>query len=92
VTVRRGPTGDTRTYRVQVENRGKTDVDDLDVSLSVDRAVLDMVTVTKLGAGDSRTVLFTGPVCRREISVEVDPENTIGERTEDDNSRVTGCP
>lgn len=92
VSVRRGPTDDTRVYRVEVANTSKFDVDDLDVSLAVDRAMLDMVTVTALGAGDTRTVSFTGPVCRREITADVDPDNTIGERSEDDNSRSAPCP
>ena len=92
VAIRRGPTADTRIYRVELENTGRTDADDVQVSLSVDRAVLDTLTVSRLAAGDARTVSFTGPACRREIRVEIDPENTIGERSEEDNSQATRCP
>src|SRR4051794_318746 len=33
-----GPTADTRTYRVDISNRGKIDADGVDVSLNVDKA------------------------------------------------------
>ena len=92
VSIRPGPTADTRIYRVQVQNSSKTDVDGVDVSLTVDRAVLDTVTLTRLDAGASRSVTFTGPACRREVRAEVDPENAVGERAEGDNYQVFSCP
>jgi hypothetical protein len=92
LTMKPGPTADTRTYLIEVQNTGKTDADRVDVSLSVDGAVLDTVTLDHLAAGDTRIVSFNGPVCRREISVKVDPGNSIGERLEDDNSQVLSCP
>jgi hypothetical protein len=92
VTSRQGPTADTRIYRVEVQNTGKSDADQVDVSLSVDRAVLDTVTLDHLAAGDIRTVSFNGPACHREVAVTADPANSIGERYEDDNSQVFSCP
>jgi hypothetical protein len=92
LTVNPGPTADTRTYRIEVQNTDKSDADHVDVSLSVDRAVLDTVTLDQLAAGDVRIVSFNGPVCRQEVSVKVDPDNSIGERLEDDNSQTFSCP
>ena len=92
LTVKPGPTADTRTYRIEVENTGKLDADNVDVLLSVDRAVLDTVTVSQVAAGDTRIVSFTGPPCQRGIRAKVDPGNSIGESIEDDNAQHFACP
>lgn len=92
LTVKSGPTADTRTYRVTISNKGKVDAEEVDVQLSVDKAILDTVTLTQLGAGESRTVSFSGPDCRRGIRVKADPGNSIGETIEDDNSQLFSCP
>jgi CARDB protein len=92
LVVKAGPTADTRTYRVDVTNRGKIDADDVGVSLSVDKAILDTITISHLAAGESRTVSFTGPPCRRAVRVKADPDNSIGETLEDDNSELFPCP
>jgi hypothetical protein len=92
LTVKPGPTADTRSYRVSVQNTGKVDADDVEVSLTVDRAVLDMITISHLDAGDTRTLNFTGPVCRNAIRVTTDPSNSIGESIENDNSQLFPCP
>ncbi|HYZ30137.1 MAG TPA: CARDB domain-containing protein [Thermoleophilaceae bacterium] len=87
-----GPTDDTRIYRVTIENRGKVDADGVDVSLSVDKAILDTVTLSHLQAGESGTTSFTGPVCTGGVRVRADPGNSIGETIEDDNSELFACP
>jgi len=87
-----GPTADTRTYKVAVSNTGKVDADEVDVQLSIDKAVLDTITVTRLSAGETRFVTFNGPACRRAIRVKADPGNSIGESIEDDNSQLFSCP
>src|SRR5947209_4647595 len=87
-----GPAADTRTYRIVVQNTGKVDADQVDVQMSVDKAVLDTITLSHLDAGDSRTVSFSGPVCRHGVHVYVDPGNSIGESVEDDNSQLFACP
>jgi hypothetical protein len=92
LTSRPGPTADTWIYRVEVQNTGKTDADNVDVALSVDKAVLDTVTLDHLAAGDTRTASFTGPACRHQVRVQADPSNSIGERFEDDNSVGFPCP
>jgi hypothetical protein len=92
LTVKPGPTADTRTYRVDISNRGKIDADGVDVSLSVDKAILDTTTLSHLAVGEVRTVSFNGPPCRRGVRVKADPANTIGESLEDDNSQLFTCP
>jgi CARDB len=92
LTVQPGPTADTRTYRVDVSNRGKMDAGQVDVSLSVDKAILDTATLPHLAVGETRTVSFTGPECRGRIRVNADPGNSIGETLEDDNSELFACP
>jgi hypothetical protein len=92
LTVAAGPTGDTRTYRSDVTNTGKVDADAVDVSLTVDKAVLDTVTLTHLAAGETKTVSFTGPACRHGVRVKADPGNSIGETLEGDNSQLFTCP
>ncbi|HEX4720452.1 MAG TPA: CARDB domain-containing protein [Thermoleophilaceae bacterium] len=91
LTVKPGPTADTRSYRVSVQNTGKLAADGVDVSLSVDNAVLDTITINHLGAGESRAVSFTGPVCRNAVRVTADPDNSIGESLENDNSQLFSC-
>jgi len=92
LTVKTGPTDDTRVYRVTVANDGRTDADDVEVLLRVDRALLDTVTIDELEAGESRTITFVGPACESGVRVEVDPDNSVGERREADNSELFDCP
>ena len=92
LTAKPGPTNDTRTYVVQVRNTGKIGADEVDVVLSVDRAVLDTVTLNNVAAGETETATFTGPACRNAIRVKADPGNSIGETIEDDNSQLFACP
>jgi hypothetical protein len=90
--VRPGPTPDTRTYRVTIANDGKGAADAVDVVLSVDRAVLDTTTIDHLDAGASRAVTFTGPACKGGVRVRVDPDNTVDELVEGDNTQLYDCP
>jgi hypothetical protein len=92
LTVKPGPTADTRSYRVDVANTGKVDAQAVAVSLTVDKAMLDTVTLTDLAPGESKTVSFTGPLCRHGIRANADPGNSIGETLEGDNSQLFACP
>lgn len=92
LTARPGPATDTSVYRVTVENTGRIPADEVEVSVSVDRAVLDTITLRRLAAGEMRTVSFNGPACRRAVRVRTDPGNSIGETIEDDNSQLFSCP
>lgn len=92
LSVKPGPTPDTSVYRVAIVNSGKLDTDAVEVSLSVDKAMLDTLTIAHLAAGESRTVIFTGPNCRRAARVTADPANKVGETIEDDNTQLYSCP
>jgi CARDB len=91
LTVKPGPTPDTRSYGVVIANTGKLGADDVAVSFSVDKAVLDTITLKHVAAGETRTVTFTGPVCRHAVGVTADPANAIGESLENDNSQLFSC-
>jgi hypothetical protein len=91
LTVNPGPTVDTRNYRVTVQNTGKLAADNVAVSFAVDKAVLDAITLNHLAAGEARAVTFTGPVCRNAVRVTADPDNSIGESLENDNSQLFSC-
>jgi len=91
LTVKPGPTADTRSYRVTVQNTGKLAADNVAVSFTVDKAVLDTITLNHLAAGDARAATFTGPVCRDAARVTADPDNSIGESLENDNSQLFSC-
>jgi hypothetical protein len=92
VTVMPGPTADTRTYRVGIQNTGKVVANDVDVQMSVDKAILDTITLDTVAAGEQRFATFNGPVCRHGIRVTADPDNSIGESVENDNSELFACP
>jgi hypothetical protein len=92
LTVTPGPTEETRTYQVDIQNTGKLDAGAVEVSLSVDKAVLDTVTLDGLAPGQSATASFTGPLCRHAVRVQADPGNSIGESIEGDNSQLFACP
>jgi hypothetical protein len=92
LTVNPGPTADTRSYRVGIKNTGKVPASGLDVQLSVDKAMLDTVTIDQLAPGEQGFATFTGPVCRHGIRVTADPGNSIGESFENDNSELFACP
>lgn len=89
--IHRGPTSDTRVYRVTLENNGKAVADGINVLLTVDKAVLDAVRVKALQPGDSRTASFTGPACNHAVRVRIDPDNVIGELLEGDNTQLFPC-
>jgi CARDB protein len=92
LTVMPGPTADTRTYRVGIQNTGKVVAGDVDVQMSVDKAILDTITLDAVAAGDQRFATFIGPICRHFVRVTADPQNSIGESVETDNSELFACP
>jgi CARDB protein len=92
VTVKPGPTADTRSYSVGIQNTGKVPAGAVDVAMNVDKAMLDTVTIDQLAPGEQSFATFTGPVCRHGIRVTADPGNSIGESFESDNSALFACP
>jgi subtilase family serine protease len=58
----------------------------------VDGEVVDEVEkIEVLQPGETRTVNFSGPVCRRRLRVVVDPKQLIAESREQDNARAPTC-
>lgn len=92
INVKRGDVKDTATYKVKVVNRGALAAHHVAVLLRVDGEVVDESEVIDvLAAGETRTVTFKGPVCRRHMKAIVDPKDLIPETRERDNSRSPGC-
>ena len=92
IDVRPGEVENTAVYRAKVVNRGGTAARRVGVLLRVDGEVVDEVEVIDaLQPGESRTVTFTGPVCRNRMRVVVDPKDLIAETREQDNTRSSRC-
>jgi hypothetical protein len=90
-TAAAGPEG-TSVYVVPVSNNGKVEAQDIGVELYVDGAATNVGHIDSLAPGESRDVRFTGPVCKRNLRVVVDPADTVKERSEADNVALTPCP
>lgn len=92
VAMRRGDVEGTAVYRVRIVNHGGSAARRVGVLLRVDGEVVDEVeAVEVLDPGESQTVVFNGPVCRRQLRVVVDPKRLIAETRERDNVRAPTC-
>jgi CARDB protein len=78
-------------YDVRVRNTGRARALDVPVQLSVDGATVNTLEVSRLSAGEARTVRFRGPACEREFSAEADPDGAINETDETDNGDTSLC-
>jgi CARDB len=78
-------------YRVRVSNDGPADGSAVPVALIVDGNVVDTVTVGTLAPGEVRFLTIRGPDCRHGVEARVDPDGSIGESSEDDNSHSVAC-
>ena len=87
-----GEVDGTYGYRVRIVNRGAASAQNVGVLLRVDGEVVDdSETIDVLKPGESRTVTFNGPACRRRLRVVVDPRDLIAESREFDNVRRATC-
>lgn len=89
-------TGPTSTegvvrYRVRVDNTGALGAYGAVVRLSVDGAAAQKQTLGALAAGESRTISLFGPACQRWVEAAADPDNTIVEVSESDNTHSLAC-
>jgi hypothetical protein len=92
IEMRRGDVEGTAVYRVEIVNRGGSAARRIGVLLRVDGEVVDEVEgVDVLQPGESRTVVFNGPVCRQHLRAVVDPKQLIPETREEDNVRAPTC-
>ncbi len=92
LTLRPGPTPDTFRYLVQVRNTGMAVARGVEVRMRVDGAEVDVRSIGSLRSRQTRRVRFVGPVCTGSVKLEVDPDDTVREVTEADNSRRFACP
>ena len=79
-------------YAVHVANRGPVATGRFGVSLAVDGGTLDTLTVTGLAPGESRRLIFSGPACKSGVRAVADPDDTVRELSERDNSFTAPCP
>ena len=92
IDVRRGDAEGTAVYRVTIVNRGDSAAKRVGVLLRVDGEIVDEVEVIRaLQPGETKTISFTGPVCRERMRVVVDPKQLIAESREQDNTRAPAC-
>jgi hypothetical protein len=86
-----GPEG-TAVYVVPVANNGKAVAREVSVELFVDGAATNVGHIDSIAPGEIREVRFTGPSCKRNLRVVVDPPDAIKERLESDNVALVRCP
>lgn len=79
-------------YAVNVLNRGQVVAEGFGVRLAVDGGAVDTLAVNALAPGESRRLLFSGPACRSTVTATADPEDTVREVSEKDNTLTSPCP
>src|SRR3954468_16027857 len=92
VAARPGESSGTELYSVDVTNTGQGEARFVSVDIFVDGAGADAATVDVVKPGDTVTVRFTGPVCKRAVRALADKGKTVPETNEDDNVLRAGCP
>ena len=92
VSAQAGQASGTERYSVDVTNSGQGDASRVNVNLFVDGAAADSYQVSEVKAGETFTVHFTAPSCKRTVRVFVDKGDKINETNEDDNVRRLRCP
>jgi CARDB protein len=78
-------------YLVRVTNAGAAEAEEVDVRLDVDGSAVDTETVPHLQAGESTVVDFRGPGCGSSVKSTADPDATVRESSESDNSHSLSC-
>jgi hypothetical protein len=79
-------------YTVRVANYGKAGATQVPVELSIDGHAAEPLIVDSIPAGAVVAVRFRGPTCHTQVQARVDPDDTIHESREHDNSRGASCP
>jgi hypothetical protein len=92
VSAQAGETSGTEFYFVDITNSGRGAARSPGVDLFVDSAAADSQTVDVVKAGETHTVRFTGPVCKKNIMLVADRDDAVNETNEDDNSLRARCP
>lgn len=92
IAARTGESSGTELYSVDVTNTGEGPARFVAVDIFVDGAGLDAATVDLVKPGETVTVRFTGPVCKRAVRAIADKDHTVRETNEDDNVLRSTCP
>jgi hypothetical protein len=92
LAARPGESSGTELYSVDVTNSGQGEARSVTVDLFVDGAGADAATLDLVKPGETVTVRFTGPVCKRAVRALADKGDTLSETNEDDNILRSGCP
>jgi archaellum component FlaF (FlaF/FlaG flagellin family) len=92
VAARPGDASGTEHYSVDVTNSGQGEARLVDVDLFVDGAGADTYRLELVKPGETLTVRFTGPVCKKNVRAFADKNDTVNELNEDDNVLRSGCP
>src|SRR3954471_5335178 len=92
VSAQAGETSGTEVYLVDVTNSGRGPARMPGVALFVDSAAADSQTVDLVKPGETRTVRFTGPLCKQNVQMVADRDDAVNETNEDDNSLRARCP
>jgi hypothetical protein len=92
VAARPGESSGTELYSVDVNNSGQGAARFVAVDIFIDGAGTDSATVDLVKPGETVTVRFTGPVCKRAVRALADKSDTLSETNEDDNVLRSGCP
>src|SRR3954454_17903785 len=92
IAARAGESSGTELYSVDVTNTGEGPARFVPVDIFVDGAGLDAATVDLVKPGETVTVRFTGPVCKRAVRAIADKDGTVRETNEDDNVLRSTCP
>ncbi|MEA2457872.1 MAG: hypothetical protein QOC95_844, partial [Thermoleophilaceae bacterium] len=92
LAARPGDTYATELYSVDLTNTSQTDAHQVAVDIFVDGAGTDTHSIDLLRAGETVTVRFTGPECKRAVKAVADPQDTLNETNEDDNVLRSRCP
>jgi hypothetical protein len=92
VAARPGESPGTELYSVDVTNSGQGAARFVPVDIFIDGAGTDAATVDLVKPGETRTVRFTGPACKRGVRAVADKGDSVRETNEDDNVLSSRCP
>jgi archaellum component FlaF (FlaF/FlaG flagellin family) len=92
VVARAGASSGTEVYAVDMTNSGQGPAHFAGIALFVDGAGVDGQTVDLVKPGETVTIRFTGPTCKRSLRMVADKGNTVAETNEDDNVLRSRCP
>ena len=92
VAARQGEALGTELYSVDLTNSGQGEARDVGVDLLIDGAGADSAHLDMVEPGETVTVRFTGPACRRALKMIADRLDALNETNEDDNVLRSRCP